>query len=709
MLESGAISEIALIFVTNDDFDVQLKKALAIVGEKLGVSYCHLFLDSPDGATTSNTHEWCAQGMDPLSAFLQNVPYSKIPSWSKVLQSATVSAVENVDGLPDDLRHRLELLGVRAFIVAPFYVGGRIRGFLSFDECTKVRAWSKLEIETLKTITGIVTTAYSKKLLTDQLSISGKNFRGFFNTVDDIIVIVDLEGMILFANEGTTRKLGYALEELRGQSVFMLHPADRHDAVRKILEGMRQREISNHPFELVAQNGMRIPVETRVWFGQWDGQDCIFGLSRDLSAEQAALQKFEMLFRNNPATMAISTESERRLMDVNNAFLDKFGYSLEEVIGKTSDDLVLVIDDEDWRKAREDIKQYGSVRNRKLLFRRKDGELIHGLLSGDSFDILGQRCLLSVMIDLTSQVSLQEKLATEHSRLTNIIEGTRLGTWEWNIQTGETKFNERWAEMLGHTLSELSPVSIKTWQNLAHPDDLKESDRLLQRHFEGITDFYECEVRMRHRNGSWVWVFDRGKLVERDDAGRPLMMYGTHTDITEQKTLEQRIHELAIRDPLTEIYNRRYIFERLDEIVAEYERVGRNFCISILDIDHFKAVNDTYGHQAGDFVLREFALTIGNSIRQYDLLGRYGGEEFIIVSPNVGSRETVKLIERIMVLVRQRALTFKGKEIRFTFSCGVADSSELPRQSFSIEALVSLADDRLYAAKEGGRDCCVGP
>jgi diguanylate cyclase (GGDEF)-like protein len=204
-------------------------------------------------------------------------------------------------------------------------------------------------------------------------------------------------------------------------------------------------------------------------------------------------------------------------------------------------------------------------------------------------------------------------------------------------------------------------------------------------------------------------LLDRGKVLERDRDGHPLMMYGTHTDITEKKTMEQKIHEMAIRDPLTEVYNRRYIFERLDAIAAEHSRVGRNFCVSILDIDHFKDVNDTYGHQAGDFALRELALTVSASIRQYDLLGRYGGEEFIIVSPSAFGAETVKLVDRILGSVCRKVFSVKGSDIRLTFSCGVADSAEFTPSTFSIEALVSLADKRLYAAKEGGRNRCIGP
>jgi PAS domain S-box-containing protein len=127
-----------------------------------------------------------------------------------------------------------------------------------------------------------------------------------------------------------------------------------------------------------------------------------------------------------------------------------------------------------------------------------------------------------------------QHIATEN-RLKNIIDGTRVGTWEWNVQTGETRFNERWAEIAGYTLEELGPVSIDTWAALCHPDDLESSNRSLQKHFAGELDYYDVDCRMRHKEGHWIWVNDRGRVVSWTNDGKPLMMSGTHSCITEQK------------------------------------------------------------------------------------------------------------------------------------------------------------------------------
>ncbi len=146
-----------------------------------------------------------------------------------------------------------------------------------------------------------------------------------------------------------------------------------------------------------------------------------------------------------------------------------------------------------------------------------------------------------VMHDVTHLNETNRRLEDERRHLAVVLEGTRAGTWEWNVQSGETRFNERWAEILGYTLAELQPVSIQTWLRLAHPDDLQQSGELLNAHFSGASPYYDCVCRMRHKQGHWVWVHDRGRVYEWDADGRPLWMAGTHLDISAEKQHAQAV------------------------------------------------------------------------------------------------------------------------------------------------------------------------
>ena len=142
---------------------------------------------------------------------------------------------------------------------------------------------------------------------------------------------------------------------------------------------------------------------------------------------------------------------------------------------------------------------------------------------------------------------MNKELLVERQRLSGIIEGTNAGTWEWNIQTGKAIFNEHWANIVGYDLSEIKDPSFDTWISFLHPDDLKRSDELLEKHISGKSAYYKSEARMRHKNGHWVWVLHQGKILTWTGDGKPLLMSGTHQDITEQKLATQQLKDSAAR------------------------------------------------------------------------------------------------------------------------------------------------------------------
>ena len=140
--------------------------------------------------------------------------------------------------------------------------------------------------------------------------------------------------------------------------------------------------------------------------------------------------------------------------------------------------------------------------------------------------------------------NFEAELIRERNRLAAILDGTNIGTWEWNVQTAETSFNERWAEIIGYNLEEILPANINTWEKFTHPEDLKRANQKIEQHFKKETEHYECEIRMMHKTGHWIWVLDRGKVATWTDDGRPEWMYGTHQEITERKTSELQLTAL---------------------------------------------------------------------------------------------------------------------------------------------------------------------
>jgi|GEM_PF-6174307 len=159
--------------------------------------------------------------------------------------------------------------------------------------------------------------------------------------------------------------------------------------------------------------------------------------------------------------------------------------------------------------------------------------LVHKPFAPDEFKLL----VFSILREWEGKQALRQSEA----RLLQIIEATRTGIWEWNLITGETTFSRRWAKIIGYTLEEISPTTVDTWAKFTHPDDLKQAMQLIERHVAGELPFYDIELRMRHKDGHWVWVHSRGQVVERNANRKAMRMSGSHTDITERKQAEEKL------------------------------------------------------------------------------------------------------------------------------------------------------------------------
>jgi len=185
----------------------------------------------------------------------------------------------------------------------------------------------------------------------------------------------------------------------------------------------------------------------------------------------------------------------------------------------------------------DNTKHYSEV----VRFKHKNGGEVLIRCDGVAF-ALNEGEALNRMIG--SHTTLEDAQNLENSnqrrieRFGNVISGTDIGTWEWNVKTNQTIVNEKWASIIGYTLSELEPTSPSTWTEFVHPEDKKLSDKLLKDHVEGRSPLYECEIRMRHKSGHWVWILDRGKVSSRFPDGSPEWITGSHIDISRQKENE---------------------------------------------------------------------------------------------------------------------------------------------------------------------------
>jgi diguanylate cyclase (GGDEF)-like protein len=178
----------------------------------------------------------------------------------------------------------------------------------------------------------------------------------------------------------------------------------------------------------------------------------------------------------------------------------------------------------------------------------------------------------------------------------------------------------------------------------------------------------------------------------------------TYSDDLDEK-FQRRMFEAALRDGLTAAYNNRYFAERLDKELAFAQRHKAALSLIMLDVDHFKSVNDTFGHPAGDAVLISLAKLALDTLRKEDVFARYGGEEFAVICRGVDVKSATIVAERLRELVEARRFAHEGREVRVTVSVGVAGYPETPVDTPA--ALIAAADDALYEAKLGGRNRVV--
>lgn len=279
-----------------------------------------------------------------------------------------------------------------------------------------------------------------------------------------------------------------------------------------------------------------------------------------------------------------------------------------------------------------------------------------------------------------------------------------LGHWYWNIKTNAVTFNPLKITTLGYKEEELpNQVTYQFFTDKLHPEDFQNTmDKMLE-HLYGKAGVYEAEYRIQAKDGSYKWYYDRGKITQYDDAGKPVFLAGIVFDITEKKEMQLDLEyknsilaELSSIDGLTKISNHRTLLERLEFEIAEANRTNKPLSLAMFDIDDFKKVNDSKGHIFGDKVLVDIASIIQGNIRETDLAGRYGGEEFAVIFSNTNISVASKIAER----VRQSIAEFSfNAELSVTISGGIKQYSGEDAYAF-----IQAADVNLYEAKRQGKN-----
>jgi diguanylate cyclase (GGDEF)-like protein/PAS domain S-box-containing protein len=280
------------------------------------------------------------------------------------------------------------------------------------------------------------------------------------------------------------------------------------------------------------------------------------------------------------------------------------------------------------------------------------------------------------------------------------------GIYWLDLQGNITYVNEAAARIFGYEQQELVGQPHQMILQGSHPDAASgarhEGREEAQRRREVIVHDVNDDTFWRKDGTSFPVEYVRTSIQEQDELIGTII---TFRDITKRKELEQNLQTLATTDGLTKLFNRLYFTAKLEEEFQRSERYSAPLSLMLLDIDNFKSINDTYGHQAGDAYLQALAALVSGSIRLVDVAARYGGEELTIILPHTGSEAAVVMAERIRKMVEAFELAYGGKKIRTTISIGVA--THMPGEAKTTDEFLTDVDNALYAAKRGGRNRVV--
>ena len=271
-----------------------------------------------------------------------------------------------------------------------------------------------------------------------------------------------------------------------------------------------------------------------------DDLDSMSDAARRLAASEARLRRLQ---ESMPA-MLQAFDAQGRLLAVSDRWLAKIGYRREEVLGRHLSEFAASSPAETSAGLHK-LFSDGTLDDWPLQFATRSGGVLHArdsalLERGADGAPLGG---IAVLEDVTEHLQAEQRLRDRRRRLASIIEGTGAGTWEWNVATGEVTYNENWAAMLGVPFDELLAAPGAPWHGCVHPEDRARVDLALEAHFADRSPRYESEMRVRHRDGHWVWVLSRGRLLTRTAEGANEWDFGTHLDLTASKRQQEALRK----------------------------------------------------------------------------------------------------------------------------------------------------------------------
>ena len=549
------------------------------------------------------------------------------------------------------------------------------------------------------------------------LTKSEKLYKDTFEHAGVGIAHVSPKGRWLKVNDQLCVILGYSRDELLNSNILdIIFKKDRQstqDKISQMLSG--SYEFSSYEKRYIHKNGDPVWVsQTMSLIKAADDEFNKFIFVIEDITKRKKLES-ELVENKNFISKALNTslagiyiyniESGANEF-INDRYTKITGYTLDEINRLSPSQFTELLHPEDRKQVFDHIKEVIKSKNNEIFgieyrFKRQDGQWIWCLSWDSAFtrDEKGQvKTFIGTFIDITERKGAQEKILISEEKYRLAMEATQDGLWDWDIANKFVYFSPAWRHILGETEVK---NSYSAWEDRIYSEDKERVLNSLSEHLEGVTDTWQEEHRLVKEDGNLIWVLGRGHVVKRDENGSPLRMIGTMSDINIQKQNEEMIWQKANYDSLTELPNRNLFHELLNNAITHAQRSRQTLWILFMDLDGFKEVNDTFGHNNGDLLLKQVAGRIHSTLRQSDTVARLGGDEFVVILSNVTDIADVDKVAANLLNSIGEKYVLNKETVYVTASIGIAN---YPNDADNAENLLKFADQSMYAAKKEGKN-----
>lgn len=531
-------------------------------------------------------------------------------------------------------------------------------------------------------------------------------YRDVFNQANDGLVILDLEGGIRELNRTAYERLGYTREELIGRHVSQLFMPEFAEKIPLRIHEVRSRGYAVFEATHLLKDGSVLPVEINAQFIELGVGRYIFGVVRDISERKLAeeTQALTQLAVDRSSDAVFWLNMEGCLLKVNDQACRSLGYARDELVGMHVWDFDPNFVGVDWSARMQALRGKQSWRHEST-HRRKDGGTFPVEVIANYVCYNDKEFVIAFTRDLSEIKKADAALRESEERLNQAVRVSQTGIFDHDHVTNTVYWSPEQRAIYGISADET--VTLQDFMERVHPADRdKITEAVRFAHVPGGDGLFDVQHRIIRYDGV-RWVITRSQtLFEGEGDGlRPMRTVGAVMDITERMRTEERVAYLAFYDSLTGLANRRLLHERLERALSVSTRNHLYGALLFIDLDHFKTINDTVGHEYGDLLLKEVARRLHTVLREADTISRPGGDEFVVILEEIAADQDQAAAQakvtsdRILEALSNRYY-LRGREYVSSASIGVV---VFRGHEDNIDELLKRSDMAMYEAKRAGR------